>query len=242
MPENQHFMKVKLIVFDIAGTTVQDKDEVLICFSQACRQSGIITTDARLNALMGVSKLEVFQLLWHEQLGFDAPDYLIESKAAFSFETFRAILEKYYHENPVLPTIGALEIFEWARQNGIHIALNTGFYRKVTDIILGKLGWLPGQENCPVDFVIASDQVPAGRPEPYMIQAAMAHFGITDSKQVVKIGDTPVDLLEGRKAGCALSLALTNGTHTEAELAVLDNDGLLPSLVALPQFLMMNDE
>jgi len=70
-----------------------------------------------------------------------------------------------------------------------------------------------------------------------MIQKAMAQFGITDPKRVVKVGDTPVDLEEGRMAGCLFSLAVTNGSHTEAELAPLDNDGLLPSLGHLKGFL-----
>ena len=52
---------IKLIVFDIAGTTVRDNDEVLHCFRAACRQTGITAPDMRLNALMGVSKLEVFK-------------------------------------------------------------------------------------------------------------------------------------------------------------------------------------
>lgn len=62
-------------------------------------------------------------------------------------------------------------------------------------------------------------------------------FGIDDPKQVVKVGDTPVDLKEGRNAGCALSLAVTNGTHAKVELEVLDNDGLLQSLHELPGML-----
>jgi phosphoglycolate phosphatase-like HAD superfamily hydrolase len=53
----------------------------------------------------------------------------------------------------------------------------------------------------------------------------------------VKIGDTPVDLLEGRNADCLMSLAVTNGTHTFEQLSVFDNDGLLKSLRYLPEFL-----
>jgi len=70
-----------------------------------------------------------------------------------------------------------------------------------------------------------------------MIRAAMAYFGIDNPKNVVKIGDTPVDLLEGRNADCLMSLAVTNGTHTFEQLSVFDNDGLLKSLRYLPEFL-----
>lgn len=122
--------------------------------------------------------------------------------------------------------------------------MNTGFYREVTDIILDKLGWPSGLDQAyiggpgsVIDFSITSDQVSQGRPAPFMIQKAMTVFGVVDPKQVVKVGDTPVDLAEGINAGCVLSLAVTNGTHSRAELERLPNDGLLDSLLDLPDLL-----
>jgi len=230
-------MSVKLIVLDIAGTTVCDNNEVLNCFSAACRESGIVATDTRLNSLMGVSKLEVFHTLWREQLGDDTSVAIIREKAAAAYDTFRHILEDYYRACPLQPTEGALELFHWAQGMNINIALNTGFYRAVTDIILGRMGWLPGMSGSPVQFVITSEEVPAGRPAPHMIRAAMAYFGVESSKNVVKIGDTPVDLLEGKNADCLMSLAVTNGTHTFEQLSVFENDGLLKSLRYLPEYL-----
>ncbi len=53
-----------------------------------------------------------------------------------------------------------------------------------------------------IDDYIASDEVEEGRPQPFMIQALMKRAGISDSKEVIKIGDTEVDVNEGRNAGC----------------------------------------
>jgi phosphonatase-like hydrolase len=239
-----HQPPLRLVMLDMAGTTVRDHNEVLHCFAEACRQEGVTADSKRLNALMGVSKLEVFHLLWREQMGADAEAEAIEQRAHRSFLTFREILEQHYHTHPVEPSDGALEIFDWLHAHNIKIALNTGFYRVVTDIILNKLGWLAGLDSnyvggtgSIIHFSIASDEVPQGRPAPFMIQKAMSVFNIDDPKQVVKVGDTPVDLAEGRNAGCALSLAVTNGTHSRAELELLDNDGLLQSLHELPGLL-----
>jgi len=243
MPE-MDLSAIQLVVFDMAGTTVRDNDEVLSCFSEACVREGIMADKPRLNALMGVSKLEVFQMLWREQLGDEVPQEEVESQSQHTFHTFRMILEGYYRTHPVEPTEGALEVFSWLRSKGIKFALNTGFYREVTDIILEKLGWLEGLDEhyvggpgSVIDFSISSDQVPRGRPEPHMIQKAMEVFGVPDPRRVVKVGDTPVDLEEGRRAGCLLSLAVVNGTHRREELEKLDNDGLLTSLKSLPAFL-----
>ncbi len=240
-------LPIRLVMFDMAGTTVRDNNEVLHCFAEACDKEGINAPLQRLNALMGVSKLEVFQLLWREQLGPGIPLEIIAEKSRDSFQTFRVILEDYYRNHPVEPTEGALEVFEWLHERNIKVALNTGFYRIVTNIILNKLGWLAGLNaqyvgdlGATINLSVASDDVPQGRPAPYMIQMAMRIFGIDDPKQVVKIGDTPVDLAEGRNAGCAASLAVVNGTHTREELEVLDHDGLLGSLRELPEWLEKN--
>ena len=228
---------IQLIVFDMAGTTVRDRHEVLDCFEQACRADGIQAGRTRLNALMGVSKLEVFQLLWREQLGAVAVDEVIREKAEQSFQRFRTMLEAHYQTAPVEAVAGAEELFAWCRAQGIRVALNTGFYRVVTMIILQRLGWDKGLDDqyvggtgSVIDLSLTSDEWPQGRPAPYMIQHAMQVFGITDPLRVIKIGDTPVDLQEGRRAGCRLSLAVTNGSHTREELAKCDNDGLLDDL------------
>jgi phosphonatase-like hydrolase len=152
----------------------------------------------------------------------------LEFKAQESFGVFRQLLENYYAHNAMQPTEGCLETFAFLREKGIKIALNTGFYRKVVDILLRKMDWKIGRD---IDFVIASDEVPRGRPESFMIKAAMRRFGIKDPQEVIKIGDTPVDLEEGRNAGC-LTFGLTNGSHTEEELVGLDSDGLYPSMLA----------
>ncbi|MCU0326603.1 MAG: HAD hydrolase-like protein [Spirosomaceae bacterium] len=234
---------IKLVVFDMAGTTVQDKKEVETCFAKACQHMNLNVNEERILALQGYSKIEVFRLLWDEKIGSEHPEYL--ENVEVSYDYFRMILEEHYEKNPILPTEGCLEIFEFLRANDIKIALTTGFYRKVVNIILGKLGWLTGLDNdyfnksgdSIIDLSIASDEVPKGRPEPFMIQKAMNLFGITDAQQVINIGDTPSDLQSGISAGCRLSLGLTNGTHTYEQLKDYPNDGLLGSLQELKEII-----
>jgi phosphoglycolate phosphatase-like HAD superfamily hydrolase len=66
-----------------------------------------------------------------------------------------------------------------------------------------------------------------------MIQKAMYRLGVTDSKQVITVGDTPSDIEAGINAGCLLSLGVTNGTHTREQLLQHSHDGLLDSLSEL---------
>lgn len=235
---------IKLVVFDMAGTTVQDKKEVETCFANACQHMNLNVSEERILALQGYSKIEVFRLLWDEKIGKEHPEYL--ENVEVSYDYFRMILEEHYEKSLILPTEGCLEIFEFLREKNIKIALTTGFYRKVVNIILSKLGWLQGLDNdyfnksgdSVIDVSIASDEVPQGRPEPFMIQKAMKTLQIADAQQVINIGDTPSDLKSGIAAGCRLSLGLTNGTHTEDQLKIYRNDGLLPSLKELKNVLL----
>lgn len=121
-------------------------------------------------------------------------------------------------------------IFHWLQQRGIRIALNTGFTRVVTDTILRKIGW---EEGKTIDKVICSDEVPQGRPHPYMIQTIMQQLQIEDSKAVVKVGDTQVDVEEGRNAGCGLVISVTTGAYTRSELEPFHPDHIIDSLSEL---------
>ena len=222
----------------MAGTTVKDDHTVEQCFYQAAVESNLSVTKDRIKAMQGLPKLEVIQTLWGEVIPQSDPSF--SNKVSQTFDLFRNILEQYYIENPIEPSEGTLETFKWLRQNQIKIALTTGFYRKVANIILEKLGWhiglneqFLGNEASVIDLSLTPDETGKGRPHPDMIFKAMEMLEISDPKTVVKVGDTPADLASGKKAGCLLSIGVTNGTHSASDLAAYDHDGLIPSILEL---------
>lgn len=231
---------IQLVVFDMAGTTVQDNHEVQDCFHKAAWETELEAHPAKVTAMQGWSKRLVFETLWAEQIG--ASDPIFDSQVEASYQRFKSLLEKHYSTQPVLPTEGCLELFSWLRDEGIQIALNTGFYRKVTDIILERLGWNQGLNKNYVgtsESIIQASVTPSeiynheGRPAPYMIQKAMYQLGIKAPQSVVVIGDTPSDLEAGINANCRWSLGVTNGTHTREQLKLSPNHGLMDSLLEL---------
>ncbi|MFD1469811.1 HAD family hydrolase [Hymenobacter caeli] len=233
---------LQLVVLDMAGTTVRDQHEVEACFAQAAAATGLRATAARILAVQGLAKRFVFETLWREQLGPAVRPSALAARVDQSYEAFRKILEGHYRTAEVVPTEGCLELLAFLRGQGIRIALTTGFYREVTDLILHRLGWDAGLDaqhrgsaHAIIDLSIASDEVAEGRPAPLMIQKAMRAFGIADPQRVYNVGDTPSDLESGRRAGCARSLGVVNGTHSRPQLAACPNDGLLASLAELHQ-------
>lgn len=87
------------------------------------------------------------------------------------------------------------------------------------------------------DATGASDEVAVGRLAPFMIFRAMELCKVDDVRKVFKMGGTPSDLIEGKRAGCRCSFGVTNGTHTAVELDQYENDGLFESLVDFNAFL-----
>ena len=237
---------IELVVFDMAGTTVQDRHEVEMCFMEAASHTGLSVTPERVLALQGYSKIYVFELLWTEMIGENHPD--LKGFINNSYHVFCEILENHYASNNIFPTDGCLEMFAYLKSKNIKIALTTGFYRKVTNIILGKLGWLDGlneqylgNQHTTIQVSIASDEVPKGRPDPFMIHRAMKLLNVHDSTSVINIGDTPSDLKSGVRAGCRMSLGVTNGTHKRSQLSIHRNDGLLNNITELKQFIKNAD-
>jgi phosphonatase-like hydrolase len=225
--------KIKLVVLDMAGTTIRDQHEVEMCFKKAAILNGLLASDERILALQGYAKLQVFQMLWTEQLG--EQDSAIQAKAEKSYHDFKDILEEHYRTQPVFKTEGCQELFDYLHKNGIFIALTTGFYRTVANIILAKIGWgqslnqnfINLRNSQGIHLSLTPDEAGKGRPDPAMIHLAMKKTGITDPRQVINIGDTPVDLAFGKNANIRLALGVCNGTHTRSQLDPFPNDGLL---------------
>ncbi|AEV99049.1 hypothetical protein A4D02_10845 [Niastella koreensis] len=218
---------IQLVVFDIAGTTVQDTGNVAKAFIDAFGEFNMDIPADTVNHVMGFRKIDAIKILVPD----DSNEALIEQiHKAFT----RNILELYKNDSGLQPLPYAEETFQQLKQAGVKIALNTGFTRVVTNAILKRLQWnTPGM----IDTVICSDEVPEGRPQPYMIRHIMEQLQVSDSKAVAKVGDTRVDVEEGRNAGCGLVISVTTGAYIREELELYQPDHIIDSLAELPGLL-----
>ena len=236
--------RIDLIVFDMAGTTVQDNHEVEDCFAKTASLCGIEMSEEEIKSIQGWSKRFVFEWYWARHFKRDSAEFT--ERVESSYTTFKSILESYYIETPVIPTQGCLETFAFLKENNIKIGLSTGFYRKVTNIILEKLGWLEGlndeyiknSESALIDISVASDEVEKGRPAPDMILYCMNKLGIEKSSSVIAVGDTPSDIGSGKSANCARMISLSNGTHRSDQLLHFGPDIILEGMHQLPEYLI----
>lgn len=216
----------KLVVFDMAGTTVQDGEGLVAnCLVEALAGEGTTVTLARANAFMGIPK----PIAIRELLGEKATDALV---ATIHADFVQRMISFYETDPAVKPIEGTEETFAGLRSAGVLVALDTGFSRDIADTIINRLGW-----QTKIDGSITSDEVAQGRPHPDLIFALMKQFDISNAVDVAKVGDTPSDLNEGNSAGCGWVIGVTEGSHTREQLLPCPHTHLIPTVAALPELL-----
>ena len=166
-------MSIELVVFDMAGTTVNDDDAVSRCVQASLAAVGVTVAVADVNRVMGIPKPEAIRILISESpRSGELIDRIDEIHDDFVSRSIR-----FYATDPsVREVAGAERTFRALKEAGIKVALNTGFSRAITQTILDRLSWT---ESPLIDAVISSDEVPRGRPHPDMIQALMQRSGLT---------------------------------------------------------------
>lgn len=207
-------MSTKLVVFDIAGTTVKDDHEVSKAFQSALKKYYYEVGLTAINPLMGYEKtLAIKQILQlHET---DSQKITPELVKNIHREFVQQMLKLYLLAPLVEPLPNVEETFAALHAQGIQIGINTGFSRDIADTIINRLQW---REKGLIDHVIGSDEVELGRPHPFMIQKLMQYSGVNDPLEVAKVGDTEVDVREGQNAGCKYVIGVTTGIFTREGL------------------------
>lgn len=226
--------KYLLVVFDMAGTTVKDKGNVAEAFVKAFEQNQYSILADEVNKVMGWRKKDAIVMLLDKSYPGTAVSYpeLIEK---IHDDFTRNMIAFYEADEELQPLPFAEDVFKTLRMNGVKVALNTGFTKTITDVLLDRLNWKTGQT---IDAVISSDEVKEGRPHAFMIEKLMYDFGIDDPMLVVKTGDTEADILEGRNAGCGLVVGITTGAYSKEQLAQFNPDKIIDSLHQLPALIL----
>jgi|SRR5215831_7051468 len=223
MNSARDLIRVDLVIFDLAGTTVEDRGEVPAAFTGALAEHGICISPEQLENVRGGSKREAI-------LQFIPPGPERLSRAASVYATFRAQLTDRYQSSGVHPVAGAAKTFRSLRERGVRVAANTGFDRATTTLLLDALGWSEGI----FDAVVCGDDVRQGRPAPYLIFRAMEAALATSVQRVANVGDTVSDLHAGHNAGVGWNVGVLSGAHQRSMLQRAPHTHLLNSVAELP--------
>jgi phosphonatase-like hydrolase len=224
---------LKVVVLDMAGTTVADDGLVLEAFDAAATVVGLPVAGAEREAArqyvldtMGQSKIEVFRALFGD-----------EKRA----QTANTAFEKAYEnaiDGGVVAIAGAEAAITTLRDAGVRVVLTTGFSAGTQQRILDALGW-----NELADLVLAPGSGGRGRPYPDLVLNALLRMGIDDTTlndvaQVAVVGDTGNDVLSGRRAGASIVVGVLTGAHDRDALLAAGATHVLDSVAELPGLLL----
>jgi phosphoglycolate phosphatase-like HAD superfamily hydrolase len=102
-------------------------------------------------------------------------------------------------------------------------------------LLLDKLGWIVGKT---IDGLVTADDVENGRPEGDMIILAMKNTGVVDAQRVLKVGDSAIDIEEGKNANCGITAGVLTGAQNRTQIQEANPTYIIESLNELRAILL----
>ncbi len=206
--------QIETVIFDWAGTLVDDGsyapvDALMRVFDAA----GLAVTEATCRKPMGLLKRDHIRAIlfmdeqverWRDLFGLPPAEADVERLSVHLEEIMPGVALE--HSEPVP---GVLDAVTQLRRDGVTIGSTTGYTRRTLDILQPAAA----AHGLAVDFAVASDDVPSGRPQPWMILRNLEALGAYPPARVVKVGDTPLDMMEARNAGCIAAGVIYGGNE-----------------------------
>ena len=228
---NNKTNQVEAVIFDWAGTMVDyGCFAPLDVFIEVFKKRGIEVTAEEARVPMGLLKwqhiremcyMERIANLWKDQFGDFPRDSDVDDLYA-DFESMLFSILAHYCD----PVPGAVELVKRLKEKGIKIGSTTGYTAEMMAIVAleaRKRGYAP-------DLIVTADDVPAGRPFPWMCYQNAMNLNVYPMKHIIKVGDTISDIHEGVNAGC-WTVGVLKGS-SELGLKELEVNTLAPEILA----------
>ncbi len=219
---------IKCILFDWAGTTIDfgscAPTEV---FKKSFLEHGVTISSKQAREPMGRAKRDHIRRItemppvaeqWRAKHGANVTEQDIDSiYDAFmrlqggSLGDFCKLIE------------GTAELSSWCAIKGIRVGSTTGYVQSQIDVLLQQAALQGYQPEC----AIGADDVPAGRPAPFLLFEAAKRLNVYPMNNIVAVDDTPVGIRAGRIAGCwTIGISRTGNEVglSEAEFNSLSTD------------------
>ena len=194
--------KISCVIMDWAGTAVDfgcfaplnaflkvfsEEKGIDITYRQAREPMGLLKID-HIKAILNIPEVnEKFRVRYGRDWNMEDVNEMYVSFEKYLFASL---------SNFTTPIPGVLDTIKELRESGIKIGSTTGYTQAMMDVVR------PGAaaKGYVVDNLVTPDNLPAGRPAPYMIYKNMIDLAIPSVDNVVKVGDTIADIKEGVNA------------------------------------------
>ena len=195
---------VRACIFDLGGTIVDKYSLVPFkSFKSAFKKHNININNNLIFKDMGIEKKQHITNIIHDNYTsrnwFHHYNRFPNSNDIDNiYNDFKLFNDEHAENIDIIPQTKG--IINYLRDNNIYIGCTTGFGKSTTNIIAKRLN----NNNIYLDSYVSSNCVPKNtlRPNSGMIYKNLNNFNININDRVIKVDDTNVGILEGKKAGC----------------------------------------
>lgn len=225
---------LRAAILDWAGTIVDyGSCAPAGVFVEVFRKHGVEITPAEARGPMGAEKrTHIATLLaepdialrWHHRHERSHTEADIDAIYADFIPMQLKTLPRYADLIP-----GTIETAAALRERGLKIGTTTGYSREMLDLLLEEAR----RRGFEQDASVAADEVPEGRPAPWMALTAAMRMNTYPVEACVKVGDTAPDVHEGLNAGMWTVAVARTGNElgmTQTAIADLHDTDLEPLL------------
>lgn len=194
--------KVKCVIFDWAGTTVDyGCFAPVAAFVKAFEELNICITIEEARRFMGMTKIDhIRELFKLESITTQFSSLFGRAWEESDVETINQRFESHLFASLIsytTPIKGVLAVIEKLRSEGIAIGSTTGYTAAMMNVVAPAAALKGYKPDC----YVTSNGLPSGRPAPFMVYQNMINLSIYSPLSVIKIGDTISDIREGVNAG-----------------------------------------
>ncbi|WP_426092411.1 phosphonatase-like hydrolase [Flavobacterium sp. DSR3-2] len=224
--------RIELVVFDMAGTTVDEDNVVYKTVQKVINDEGFnVSLEDVLKYGAGKEKHQAITDVLKEY----SPLINVSQIADAAFSKFKIALKEAYVTLEIKTFEGTEQLFKDLRNNHFKVVLNTGYDRTTALFLLEKLGWIVGET---IDGLVTADDVENGRPEGDMILLAMKNTDVNNAEKVMKVGDSAIDVEEGKNANCGITVGVLTGAQNRAQIQEANPTYIIDSLNELRAILL----
>ena len=215
-------MDIQAVIFDFDGTLADTRKLIVTAKQEMMKELGLKVLDEKTCASsIGLTAYDAFSR--------DYPE-LSSEKVEVLVKTYRAKFEKLKTSMPTELFPGLDKVFSKIKKRGIALTIATSRNRKSLLEFVGNWGMTD-------DFsvILCAEDTDKVKPEPEPVLKTLEALSIAPDQALV-VGDMPVDILMGKRAG-AFACGVTYGNSNREELLASGADFVIDSMEELLRYI-----
>lgn len=211
---------IRLIIFDFDGTLGDTRQTIVRTFQATMEALGMeVADEAACAATIGLPLKEGFLQIF---------PHISEAQATACVQTYKEIFEK--NRRIFVPVLfpHVKETLAWLHAQGIQMTIASSRSSRSLHELVEELDIKPY-----ISYILGADNVSKAKPDPAPVLQTLQALNM-EANQTLVIGDMPVDIAMGKRAGTR-AFGVSYGNATAEELQEAGADCIMGDLAELRQ-------